>query len=523
MKSHITTILPKKKEGPVRVVAYCRVSTSGQDISNQQEHYETLIKGHRNWVYAGIYTDPGFSGTHMASRPGMQSMLSDALAGKFDLILSKSISRFARNTVECLSAIRMLVSKDVHLYFEKENIYTGNMESELLLTLHSTFANEESRIISGNVKWSVKKRFEDGTYKYSKAPYGYVLENGTFKVNEDQAETICSIFDAVLSGSSTAAIAKSLNDKHIPTGTKKKDGTESFWTASRIQGIVRNPVYIGDVLMQKTYADDQFYRKINHGERDQYYMDHHHEAIIDKETFEKANDVLFQRSFEKGNKSRYEDPDTFNTPHIKSPFSEILFCAECGSKLKRITQSGPNGKRFYWSCTLHIKDKNKCYQKRVSEVSIENAFMTMLNKLKFAYDIFFPTYLDQLKKEVRIANPDATKFQVILDDNHKKRLDLIEKTESGKLDITSYQVENMELNYTDQIALKALEKIDRGSHLIAETILLRNTVSFWEYKEGTPFPREAFSLTCTSITVSVEKAIFQLRCGITLTESLSTI
>lgn len=523
MKKQVTIIRQRSSDQPLKVAAYCRVSTDQSSqtssLENQESHYRTLISSHKGWIFAGVYSDPGLSGTHMASRPGLQKMLADAITGKIDLILTKSISRFARNTTECLNAVRMLVACNVHIYFEKENINTQTMDSELLLTLHSVFAREESRIISSNVQWAVKKRFESGTYRYSKAPYGYFLENGTFVVNEEQADVIRDIFAAVLEGKGGPAIAAELNQRGISTGTKRKDGTAGVWTASRIQGIIKNPVYIGDILMQKTYSDDQFYRKINHGEKDQYYMDSHHEAIISRDIFDRANIALRQRGKEKGSHSRYDDLKAMNTPHTAHLFSGRLVCAECGHKLKRITQAAPQNKRYYWGCTEHLKDRKKCGMKRVSEESIQNAFLTMLNKLKFAEGKFFPVLMDTLRKESLSSSPDAEQLQKIIDDNNAKRLELIRKAESGIIDTAVYQIENQEFLYEDQVALDALDKIERGSYLLAQARILRNIISRWEYSPSAPFPGEIFSQICEDVTVGTE-IVFHLKCGCFLTECI---
>ena len=523
--SKITAIRPRDRQTVLRAAAYCRVSTAHQNTSfdNQKEHYLKLIRSHREWIFAGIYTDPGLSGTHMASRPGLQRLLADALAGKIDLVLTKSISRFARNTTECLNAIRMLTASGVHLYFEKENIYTGNMDSELLLTLHSTFAREESRIISGNVKWSVRKRFEKGSYKYSRAPYGYRLRNGTFEKDSSTEENVRFIFAALLKGKSTAAIAEELNRTGIPTGTLSRSGEPGVWTASRIRSIVRNPAYIGDTLMQKTYSDDQFFRKINHGEKDQYYMDGHHDALVDEMSFQLANETLRQRAHEKGNHSRYDDPNALNTPRMFSPFSKKLFCGECGAALKRITQSSPVSKRYYWGCTRHLKDRTQCSMKRIPERSVENTFVTMLNKLQFAYDRFFPCLIDKLRTENRVCDPDAAGFQAILDENQKKRMELVRQAQKGTIDIAKYQVETLELGYIDDVALRALEKTDKGSHQIAEANILRNVVSEWRYTADAcaDFPGAIFSQVCSHVIVCKDSLHFHLKCGCVLEETIS--
>ena len=281
----------------LKVAAYCRVSTArdGQltSIENQRLHYEQVIGEKDEWELVDIYYEEGVSGTKKEIRPELKRMLADCRRGRIDLILTKSISRFARNTSDCLEMVRELTGLGVNIYFEKENIHTGSMESEFLLTILASLAEEESHNISGNEKWAIQRRLEAGKFHVSKVPYGYRLENKQIVVVEAEAEIVRSIFSKVLEGKGTAMIAKELNEKEIPTGTKKRDGSPGEWTASRIQNMINNISYTGDMVFQKTFHDGDRQRLNNYGDRPQYYVEDHHEAIIEKETFEKSLTPLF--------------------------------------------------------------------------------------------------------------------------------------------------------------------------------------------------------------------------------------
>nr|WGD93219.1 recombinase family protein [Bacillus subtilis] len=309
-----------------RVVAYCRVSTDSNEqlvsLQAQKTHYETYIKANPEWEYAGLYYDEGISGTKKENRSDLLRMLSDCETGRIDLIITKSISRFARNTTDCLEMVRKLIGLGVHI-FEKENINTGSMESELMLSILSGLAESESISISENTKWAIQRRFQNGTFKISYPPYGYQNNDGQMIVNPKQAEVVKYIFAEVLSGKGTQKVANDLNQKGIPS---KRGGR---WTATTIRGILTNEKYTGDVILQKTYTDCHFNRHTNYGEKDMYLVENHHEAIISHEDFEAVDAVLNQRAKEKGIEKRNEKYQN------RYSFSSKIICSECGSTFKR--------------------------------------------------------------------------------------------------------------------------------------------------------------------------------------------
>ena len=377
----ITVIEPttvKNRPTKLRVAAYCRVSTGMEhqliSLKTQKAHYEQFITSNPSWTFAGLYYDEGISGTHMEKRPALLQMIADCENHKIDRVVTKSLSRFARNVTDCLELVRKLSDLGIPIYFEKENLDTGEMESELLLSIMSSLAESESVSISENYKWGARHQYQNGTFKPRCAPYGYTVCNGEYMVNSDEAPWIRYIFSEAAAGTSCHRIAASLNEKGIPT---KKGGT---WTGTTIHGILRNERYIGDCLYQKTYSDFRFKRHMNHGEQDQFYVADHHEPIVSRELFEAAGQMLRQHAKEKNlstGAGKY---------HNKYPFSGMIVCGECGAKFKRQIHKSGSVQYTTWVCREHLRNKKKCSMKAVREVALENAFATMMNKLIYAKD-----------------------------------------------------------------------------------------------------------------------------------------
>lgn len=288
------SFIEKKK---IRVAAYARVSTRSDEqllsLETQKEHYYNFISANSEWEYAGLYYDEGVSGTKVEKRDGLLALLKDCEDGKIDRVITKSISRFSRNTTDCLEMVRQLASLNIYLYFEKENIDTEHMSSELMLSILSSIAESESKSISQNSKWSVKHRFEEGTFIISYPPYGYANEEGKMVIIPEEAAVVRDIFNMTINGMGTHVIAKELNEK----GVQSRKGTK--WHSSTVRGILQNEKYTGDVIFQKTYTDDNYNRHINYGEKNMYLYKNHHEPIISHEIFDKAAAVIHQRSKEK--------------------------------------------------------------------------------------------------------------------------------------------------------------------------------------------------------------------------------
>lgn len=366
----------------LRVAAYARVSTDldsqETSIENQCDHYKSLIEANPAWELAGIYAESGVSGTKADTRPELQRLMQDCEAGAVDVIVTKSISRFARNTSECLSMVRELTSLGIRLIFEKENIDTETMESEFLLTLLAAFAESESASISTNQKWAIRKRFQAGTYKGGKVPYGYRRTKKGYIIHPAEAATVRRIFYALADGKGTLVIARELNEERIPTWTESYKGLEAQgkWRSNSIIAIARNEFYTGDSLYQKTFMEN--YKKcVNTGQLDQYLNEADHPAIIDHATFEQANAMIRSHGERLGREKAVKDTKRY-------VFSGRLICGLCGGHMRR----GKDARAFY-ACENHIHKRTvmvegteaPCPMLPVFEQDVKNAFATVLNRL----------------------------------------------------------------------------------------------------------------------------------------------
>jgi site-specific DNA recombinase len=503
----------KKK---TRVAAYARVSTDNDDqlvsLATQKDHYETYIKQNSEWEYAGLYYDEGITGTKKEKRDGLLQMITDCEAGKIDLVITKSISRLARNTTDCLEIVRKLLGLGIFIYFEKEDLNTGSMESELMLTILSSLAESESVSISENEKWSIKRRFMNGTFIIGYPPYGYKNEDGKMVVVPEEAEIVKEIFAAALSGTGTYRIAKKLNARGIPT---KKDGN---WTASTINGILTNEKYTGDVIYQKTFTDSNFDRHVNYGELDQYLVKNHHEAIISHEDFERAAQVLAQRGKEKSNTGeagKYQKRYTF---------SGKIKCGDCGSTFKRRSHYKPSGDYIAWTCGTHLEDKNACGMLYIRQDEIEAAFVRMINKLIFSQKQVLRPFIDGLRgmNDVeRLRRVQALEDQI---DKNKEQYQVVTGLmTSGYLEPAVYAKETSEL----QAELERLqaEKSTLSQNINGSLVNVEEAQKLLRFigktDALTAYDDETFLEYVNEIRVlSREEIVFHLKCGLNLKERL---
>lgn len=512
----ISSDKPKQNAKKLRVAAYCRVSTDNdaqlESLEAQKKHYEDYISNREDWTFAGLYFDKGITGTKKEKRPELLRMIADCKAGKIDFVVTKSISRFARNTTDCLELVRKLLELDIPIYFEKENLNTSAMESELFLSILSSMAEGESSSISENNKWAIQKRFKNGTFKISYPPYGYDWNGKQMVVNPEQAKIVEWIFSQILSGKGTLAVANELNKKGVPT---KKGGR---WTASTVRGMLANEKYTGDVIFQKTYTDSQFNRHTNYGERDRYALAGHHEAIISREDFDAAAILIQQRGREKGivkGKNKYQN---------RYCFSGKIFCGECGDTFKRRIHTCSNYKYAAWCCNTHIEDKNHCSMKFIRDDNLKAAFVTMINKLIFGRRLILKPYLEALKG----SNKDNSlrriqEIQSLLLENSEQRETLAKLMAQGYIDQILYNEENnLLLAQADQYKteISALNKSISG-----DATLVKSTLDLLRFAEKgvmlDAFDEVLFENVVTRIRVlSRQKIVFELKCGLTLTERM---
>ena len=355
-----------------KVAAYARVSTDRDEqltsYEAQVSYYTNYIKSREDWEFVGVYTDEGITGTSTKHREGFKSMVKDALDGKIELILAKSLSRFCRNTVDSLTTIRKLKAAGVECYFEKESIWTMDSKGELLVTILSSLAQEESRSISENVKWGKRKSFADGKVC---VPFTQLLgyekgEDGNLAVNEEQAETVRLIYKLFLSGLSFHAIAKELTKRQIPTPF----GKEKWW-GSTVKSILTSEKMKGDALLQKSYIADFLTKKQvkNRGVIPQYYVTGNHEPIITPETFELVQAEMSRR---KAGRGKYSGV---------SIFSSRIKCGECGSWYgSKVWHSNDAYRRVIWQCN-HKFEGTKCSSPHFTEEEIKAIFVKAFNQL----------------------------------------------------------------------------------------------------------------------------------------------
>ena len=354
-----------------KVAAYARVSTDSEEqltsYAAQVSYYEEYIKGHKDWEFINVYTDEGISGTSMRGREGFQRMISDALAGKIQLIITKSVSRFARNTVDSLTTIRKLKDHNVECYFEKEGLWTFDSKSETILAIMSSLAQEESRSISENVTWGHRKRMADGKFSIAYSTFlGYDKgEDGKLVVNPEQAKIVKLIYRLFLDGMTPYSIAKELTNRQIKTPTGKDK-----WNQTTVIRILTNEKYKGDALLQKYYTVDFLSKKTkrNNGEIPQYYITDDHEAIIEPAVFDLVQKEIATRP--RGN-SRYSGI---------SIFSSKIKCGCCGGWFgSKVWHSNDKYRKVIYQCNQ--KFKQKCSVSHISEKEIKSVFVSAVNQL----------------------------------------------------------------------------------------------------------------------------------------------
>ena len=372
-RKKLYSVSVEQKQQRRRVAAYARVSTDSEEqltsYEAQVDYYTRFIQKNENWEFVKVYTDEGISATNIKHRDGFNEMVKDALAGKIDLIITKSVSRFARNTVDSLVTVRELKAHNVEVYFEKENIYTFDGKGELLITIMSSLAQEESRSISENVTWGQRKRFADGKLIMSFGNFlGYKRgENGQPEIVEKEAKIVRLIYKMFLEGKTPSYIAKYLTEQNIPTPRDK-----NIWRSTTVESILKNEKYKGAALLQKTFTTDFLTKKkkINEGEIPQYYVEDSHPAIVSKEIYS-----LVQQEFEKRKNSK-------NYMTTSSCFSGKIFCGSCaGLYGSKVWHSNSKYRRTIWQCNNKFKNADKCKTPNLTETELKSAFVKVFNEI----------------------------------------------------------------------------------------------------------------------------------------------
>jgi len=498
----------------LRVAAYARVSTDSDEqlesLKAQREHYEKYIKSNPEWEFAGIYYDEGISGTKKEKRPELLRMILDCESDRIDFIITKSISRFARNTTDCLELVRQLIAIGVFIYFEKENLNTGDMESELMLSILSGFAAEESASISQNATWSINKRFQKGNYIIGSPPYGYANVNGEMVIVSEKAEIIKRIFSECLSGKGGNVIANGLNRDKIPA----RRGNN--WTTGTIIHMLRNEKYKGDALFQKTYTDSNYNRRFNNGEKDQFYCKNHHEPIVSREVFSKAQKLITERA---KNKSKAVDKKAYQNRYV---LSGRIICGECGSKFRRKTNYSVGRSYIVWSCKGHIENKDSCSMLFLRDGEIKATFATMMNKLAYSRKIILGLlydFINKIDEECDLERIDA--IDKHMEQLTEERNTLIGLMTKGFLEPALFRKErnalDIEIKNLTSEKTNLVVSFTSGTSQADEVKALLDYVS--EDKFDGNYKDEAFEKFVENIIVnSRDELTFKLKCRISLKE-----
>lgn len=464
----------------MRVAAYCRVSTDSEDQLNsyksQVEYYTDLIKGKSEWDLAGIYADEAITGTQVAKREDFQRLINDCMNGDIDMIITKSISRFARNTLDTLKYVRMLKEKNIAVFFEEENINTLTMDGELLLVILSSVAQQEVENISANVKKGLKMKMQRGELIGFQGclGYDYHSEDKSISINEEEAEIVRYIFRRYIEGAGGSVIAQELQN----LGYKTKRGSTT-WPETTVIGIIKNEKYKGDILMGKTFTVDPISKRRldNYGEEDQFYIRNHHEPIISEEMFEKAQEILKRRA----------KPRRLNTDGKREKFSRkyafscMLECGFCGGTLtRRSWHSGSEYNKLIWQCVTATKKGKKFCQdsKGIAEEIIEKAFVESYRLLcqnnKDVLDEFLARTEEALSSNN--AAKQLAKIEKDISALDGKRAKLVDMRLEETIDKETYEQKYYDL--TSQIELLQKERVSLQESAETENTMKRRIAEF---------------------------------------------
>ena len=475
-KRTVTLIEPKKsilvdkeKYHQKRVAAYCRVSTDSEEqltsYQNQMRVYTEMIAANKEWEFAGLYADEGISGTRADKRPEFQRMIRDCQNGKIDYIITKSVSRFARNTVECLEYVRSLKAQGIGIFFEEQNIDTLKNESELYLVIYAGFAQSESESISKHITWTYRKKFEEGKVSFQYKNFlGYRKgADSQPEIVPEEAAIVERIYEMFLAGQPVKVIAQTLQAEKIEIL-----GKNLSFSKNMIMNILRNEKYCGDCILQKTVTVDCISktRKVNQGEAPMYIVENNHPAIISREVFNRAQEELIRRQALRAKSDKTSI--TATGKYSKYALTEVLQCAECGSRYRRVTWTAHGRKKIVWRCisrldygTKHCKDSIT-----VEEEALHGAVVRALNRFH-TEDEF--TYLALMKATIGEAigiNGGSEEIDLLtcrIDALNKRMLDLVNETVAAGKDVESSEDEFKDIS--DQI-----EQLNRRIAAIQESI-----------------------------------------------------
>lgn len=493
----------------LRVAAYCRVSTDSDDQINsfiaQVKYYNDFIRRSENMTLVDIYADEGITGTCVNKRDEFLRMMSDSKKGKIDRVLVKSVSRFARNSLECIENIRLLKSYGTTVLFENDGIDTEKMNSEMILYIKSAFAQNEALATSKRVSTAARMRFQQGDCSVYTVPVGFTAENGVLIPIPEYIPVIERIFREYLSGKGAGKIVEELNAENC---------MDKHWTLTGVKYILSNEKYIGDCLWQKNYTPAQLplRKRRNHGEVDKYYISNTHEPMIDKELF-----YAVQRKLEK-NKSTLNNRKQFD----KTVFTGIIKCGDCGCIYRRKeTQSGT-----YWICSKTGIAGSRCKTHNTRENDIKKAFVRLFNRLKMYEDETVSYLLNQIVAlKAKISSQSSAIGEI---DNEIATLcdknSMLTKLKARNIiDDVSYfeQTSEIQRKLTDlrRRRIKLLNDDEDEASIDQIRILKKVIDEQQDYLIG--FDEDIFNSIIDNITIlDTDEALFHLKCGLNLKEKL---
>ena len=475
-KKIVTVIEPKRsmsvdkeKYRQKRVAAYCRVSTDSEEqlvsYANQKKVYTEMIGSRKDWCFAGLFADEGKSGTRADKRPEFNKMINACLAGKIDYIITKSVSRFARNTVDCLDYVRMLKSKGIGIYFEEQQIDTLKTDSELYLVIYAGFAQSESESISKNIIWTVRNKFEEGipVFMYKRF-LGYSKgADGEPEIVPSEAAIVEQIFNLYLAGETVDNISKMMKAEHyqIP-------GKNISFSKGMIMSMLANERYCGDAILQKSVTVDciEKKRKKNTGEAPMYYVQNSHPAIIDRITFNKVQEELARRRAKSPASSKTTITSTGK--YSRYALTDVLICGECGTRYRRVTWSRNGVKRIVWRCISRL-DYGKKYCKdspTIFEDKLKEAIVRAVNKFNDQDNATYKALMRATIGEALGLNSDPEEVDMLerkIEALNNKMLALVNESVASGEGIEAHESEFMSLSQELELLKQRIATIQESA------------------------------------------------------------
>lgn len=500
---------PLHDAGPLRVAAYCRVSSDSEDQLNsyaaQIQFYTEYIGQRPDWELADIYADEGMTGTKTEKRDDLLRLIADCRKRKIDRVLVKSVSRFARNTYDSLFLTRQLKSYGTSVYFEEQEIDTADMNDETMLAMQSMAAQGESLSISENMRWSYRNRMKRGDFVGTISAYGYKLVDGKLEINESEATIVRRIFDMYLSGMGKQAIANILNAEGIP----RRHG-KNKWYVDAVTYILTNERYIGDALLQKHYTTEFPFRKVrNKGQMQQYYIENNHQPIISRETFNAVQKLAERRHKKNNTNTRYT-------------LTGKMICPDCGHPFRRQIVNNT----AYWICAHQSSGRTKCQPLRYAEESVYEAFLLLVNKLIADREYILTPMIGQLERMQNRSN--AFKHKIYEIDKQIAALTnnshiIAKQRTQGLMDAATFASRSGAVNAkinTLRSQRRALLAENENDEMIDSLTGLSNTINLTDIQIA--FDERLFGEIITDIAaVSSTELRFRLIGGLKLTETIS--